>query len=197
MAKYSFLGRIEAVWNKLGGEEGVDAFLRGEYELVRKVKKLLELVGTVKVNISKKFILGKYLSDNPGKIKFYYLSDNFKEWFLSGNGKIEDPVGEQELCYAKLTKASVDGPIIEELGGEAKAETTLSEVHALLEKQSKGQEGALLTSGYTNIFYVRDTAGVLRAVDVRWFADGWLVRARSVGRPDGWDAGDRVFSRNS
>lgn len=30
MAKYATLGRIEAVWNKLGGEEGVDRFLRGE-----------------------------------------------------------------------------------------------------------------------------------------------------------------------
>ena len=31
MAKYpKTLGRIEAVWNKLGGEEGVDRFLRGE-----------------------------------------------------------------------------------------------------------------------------------------------------------------------
>ncbi len=24
------LGRVEAVWNKLGGEEGVDRFLRGD-----------------------------------------------------------------------------------------------------------------------------------------------------------------------
>lgn len=31
MSKYpKTLGRIEAVWNKLGGEEGVDRFLRGE-----------------------------------------------------------------------------------------------------------------------------------------------------------------------
>ena len=31
MSKYpNTLGRIEAVWNKLGGEAGVDRFLRGE-----------------------------------------------------------------------------------------------------------------------------------------------------------------------
>lgn len=35
MSKYpNTLGRIEAVWNKLGGEDGVDRFLRGELTVI-------------------------------------------------------------------------------------------------------------------------------------------------------------------
>ena len=32
------LGQVEAVWNKLGGEEGVEKFLQGQVELVMKAK---------------------------------------------------------------------------------------------------------------------------------------------------------------
>ena len=59
---------------------------------------------------------------------------------------------------------SVDGPILAELGGEAKAETTLTEVYSLMEAQKNGENGPLLTNGYANIFYVRDVNGALRAV---------------------------------
>jgi hypothetical protein len=122
---------------------------------------------------------------------------NFRSWFLSGEGKIEEPVGDKELRYGKLVKGTVDGPIIQELDGEAKAETTLSEVFALMEKQPNREDGVLLTNGWANIFYVKDIEGVLRAVLVDWSGDGWGVGARSVGSPDDWDAGGRVFSRNS
>jgi hypothetical protein len=91
----------------------------------------------------------------------------------------------------------VDGPIIAELGGEEKSETTLSEMFSLMEKQGKGEDGVLLNNGYANIFYIRDLAGVLRAVGVRWGGGGWGVGADSVGGPDRWDGGYRVFSRNS
>ena len=63
-----------------------------------------------------------------------------------------------------------------------------------MERQSNGD---LLTNGYANIFYVRDVNGELRAVFVGWGGVGWSVRAYSVGDPDAWRGGDRVFSRNS
>src|SRR3989338_8612659 len=50
---------------------------------------------------------------------------DFTALFLSGDGKTEDPISEQTLRYCKLRQSSVDDPIITELGGEAKAETTL------------------------------------------------------------------------
>src|SRR5690606_14742846 len=111
--------------------------------------------------------------------------------------KTEEPQGGRELRYGDLIKFSPDGPIIEELGGEAKAETTLSEMYGLLQKQSKGEDGVLLTDGRVNIFYVKDTSGVLRAVDVHWSGGGWFVSAYPVEFPVGWGVGHRVFSGNS
>jgi hypothetical protein len=90
----------------------------------------------------------------------------------------------------------VDTPIITELGGEKVAETTLTEMFALLQKQANGKKGDLLTSGYANIFYVRDRTGVLRAVGADWYDAGWSVYAFEVSSPHAWRAGFQVFSRN-
>lgn len=164
---------------------------------------ILELVSTIVVSATtaklvakEKFVIN---TKRNAPVKISYLGDNFKAWFLNGDGKTEDPISEQTLRYHKLRQSSVDGPIIAELGGEAKAETTLSEMFSLMEKQKHGEDGVLLNNGWANIFYVKDIAGVLRAVGVRWRGGGWGVSAHSVGRPrpGGWFGGGRVFSRNS
>jgi hypothetical protein len=190
------LGKIEAIVNKLGGIEGVEGFLRGTVEIV--VKKILDFIGTTTTSATtEKFVAKEKFVKDSKEVKFFGIWNNFTELFLAGHGKIEDPIGSQELRYGNLTKNSVDRPIIEELGGEAKAETTLSELCDLLKKQAKGEEGDLLTNGYANIFYIKDTSGVLRAVYVFWDVDGWLVNVNSVVPSREWLAGGRVFSRNS
>ena len=190
------LGTLEAIVNKLGGEEAAMAFLRGFYEVVR--VKILDIIGTVKTSATtQKFVAKQKFVKDSKDIKFYGIWDNFTAWFLAGDGKIEASVGEQTLSYGNLTKASVDGPIIQELGGEAKVETTLSAIYDLLLKQPKGEEGVLLVNGYANIFYVKDINGVLRAVLVYWNACGWSVYAISVEDTNEWIAGYRVFSANS
>ncbi len=127
-------------------------------------------------------------------VKIYFVSDYFKQCFY---GKTEEAFGGSTLNYGKLSRSSVDGPIIAELGGKAKAETTLTEVYALMEVQKNGEKDPLLTNGYANIFYVRDINGVLRAVVVYWNGVGWRVDADGVTHPGAWDVGDQVFSRNS
>lgn len=104
-------------------------------------------------------------------------------------------MAEATLRYAKLLKSSVDGPILAELGDAQ--ETALAQVYALMERQPKGESGALLTNGYANIFYIRDVNGTLRAVNVDSGSDGWGVFARSVDYPLRWRGDRRVFSRNS
>lgn len=162
---------------------------------------LLDLVGTVttsattgKLVAKEKFVIN---IKRNAPVKISYLGDNFNAWFLNGDGKTEDPISEQILRYHKLRQSSVDGPIITELGGEAKAETTLLEMFSLMEKQKHGEDGVLLNNGWANIFYIKDSAGVLRSVRVRWRGDGWGVLADSVEDPRGWLVGDQVFSRNS
>lgn len=166
-----------------------------------KLELLLDLVGTVTTSATtSKFVAKDRFVVNTkhnAPVKISAVWDNFTNWFLSGDGKTEDPISEQTLRYHKLRKASVDGQIITELGGEEKSETTLKEMFSLMEKQKNGEDGVLLNNGYANIFYIRDQNGVLRAVHVHWDGGGWYVDAYSVEDPYGWGDGYQVFSRNS
>lgn len=133
-------------------------------------------------------------TSEKARVKISYLGNNFKEKFLN---KIEEEVSQSILRYQDLKNSSRDILIINEIGGETVAETTLSKMFALMEMQSESESGALLTNGYVNIFYIRDVTGVLWAVYCYWLGDGWFVVARSVEYPNGWSDGLRVFSRNS
>lgn len=197
-------GQTKAVISKMGGVQVALAFLRGEYELTKVAKTvqtaLLTQVGAVSITATtEKFIAKEKFVVNTSadaEVKINFIGDNFSSWFLSGDGKIENPISEQRLRYHKLCKATVDGPIIQELGGEAKPETTLSEMFALMKKQGKGEDGVPLNNGYANIFYIRDATGVLRTVRVSWGVGGWRVGAGSVEDPRAWRAGIQVFARN-
>ena len=161
---------------------------------------LLDLVEDIVVPATTKFIAREKFVVNTkhsARVKISFIGNNFAEWFLNGDGKVEEPRSETKLHYHKLLEYSVDGPIIQELGGEEKAETALSETFFLMERQKHGDAGVLLNNGYSNIFYVRDQADVLRAVDVFWGGGGWDVDALSVLDQYGWLGGSRVFSRNS
>jgi len=159
---------------------------------------LLNFIDIVEIDATtEKFIAkDKFVVDTgrKAKVKISCVWDNFMDNFLD---KVEDPIEKSTLRYAKLMKDSVDKPIIEESGGKDKVETTLTKMFSLMEKQGNGEDGVLLTNGYANIFYIRDAKGVLWAVLCRWGVLGWYVRAFSVESPGRWDAGCRVFSRNS
>ncbi len=118
---------------------------------------------------------------------------NFISWFAS---KVEEDVPDGLLVPLTLTQSANDSEVIADLGGEAVAEVTLSEIWRLMVAQSNGGEGALLNNGWANIFYVRDVNSVLRSVYVDWRDDGWGVRAGALGGIR-WYGGRRVFSRNS
>lgn len=210
-------GPLNQLIVNLGGQEGdqweeeLKKFLRkepcwsnGQVAQVTQPKtkpSILELVSTVVVSATtSKFVAKDKFVVNTKRnapVKISAVWDNFTSWFLSGDGKTEDPISEQTLRYHKLRKSSVDGPIITELGGEEKSETTLTEMFSLMEKQKNGEDGVLLNNGYANIFYIRDQNGVLRAVGVGWDDVGWGVYAVSVVSPYGWYDGYQVFSRNS
>ena len=89
MMKYAgvTLGRVEAVWNKLGGEEGVDRFLRNELTVVEVVRRWREQDGIIYFTLpptdgttgrqwierlaGKKIQIGEYS-------KYIFLSNDFK-----------------------------------------------------------------------------------------------------------------------
>src|SRR3989339_212359 len=157
---------------------------------------LLTLAGPVKVQLAKKLVVSKFFNEKNSSVRIRYVGDNFRKCFY---GKVEEQPNTDEtvLRYHTLNRRSVDGPIIKELGGEDKVKTTLFHIAALILKQPNGKQGALLTNGYANIFYVHDINGVLRAVHVYWNGHGWSVYARSVEFPGEWNAGSRVVSRDS
>lgn len=172
----------------IGSKGPIVAEIRDVFNRRRSNPGLLELIGTVVIPatttpfvVREKFVIGT--------AGISWFSDQFRAWFL---GETQGPAIEMTLRYSKLMKFSVDGPILVELGD--KAETTLAQIFALLERQANGEEGALLINGWANIFYVNG-----RAVDVYRHDDGWRVYAGSVTGPSGWywRDGDRVFSRNS
>jgi hypothetical protein len=158
---------------------------------------LLELVGTVTVPASKKFVVIDHFRVSVGasanaEVKISWLGGDFRFLFLN---KTEEPSGETKLLYQRLCKESLDQPILDELGDLA--QVSLSAVWELLKLQSHGQGGVLLTNGRANIFYVRDINGTLRSVSVWWSTDYgyWNVGAFSVKCRDGWHSDERVFSR--
>lgn len=194
-------GQLNAMVKRLieqVGENGPILLLQGRLKIEVNKESILNWIGTTKTSATtERFVAkNKFVKDSK-EIKFYGIGNNFDYWFLSGNSKVEEPLGEQELRYADWIKESLDRPIIKELGGEAIAETTLTELFSLLKKQPKGEDGDLLTNGYSNIFYIKDTEGVLRSVAVLWIDGGWNVHAVLVERLYKWFVGDRVFSRNS
>ncbi len=157
------LGVICDLVEKLAGEAGqqwlaeLKKFLRKEKCWTGSVADaLLEFVGTVVV----------VNTGEDARVRISYLGDNFKEKFLD---KIEDGIGEVTLRFQMLKKWSRSIPIINELGGEEVAESTLSEMFGLIEMQPNGEEGALLTNGYANIFFIRDSESVLWAGSVKRF----------------------------
>lgn len=159
--------------------------------------KLLELVGSVPVTATQRFVAADHFvvdTSKKTKAKIAFLWDNFKINFVP---KVETDVPAGGLKIHKLLRDSVDAPIIAELGPAH--ETQLADLWAMLLRQPNGEEkkDGLLVNGRANIFYIRDAKGVLWAVRAYWLADvgGWDLYAYSVTSPDPWLAGDLVVSR--
>ena len=123
-------------------------------------------------------------------VRFATVWDDFKTHFWT---KIEPPRPALTIRKYKLLSFAPDGPIIAELGGEAKVESPLSAAFALLQRQPGGQAGFLQTNGFANIFYVRDVKGVLCAVRIGLADDGWVVDAIPVADPLAWNGKHDIF----
>jgi len=156
---------------------------------------LLNWLGTITLSATAEtFVVRDRINEIKKSGRQIYTGSNFEKWFFD---KTIELIGEKQLRYGKLLRDEVDRLIIAELGGEAKAETTLAEIFGLMEMQKNDEKGVLLNNGYANIFYVRDIVGVLRAVLAFWYGDSWLLDADSVELSSGWHEGYLVLSRNS
>jgi hypothetical protein len=148
---------------------------------------------------SEKFVAADHFVINTGPnavVSIGYMTPTFRSWFLE---KVEV---ERELARANfytLLKFSLDGPIINVLGGLAYVEASLSIIHKIMRFQPRGEKGALLANDSWNIFYVRDISGTLRVVFVKYDSHNchWHIGARPVTDSAGWHAGAQVFAFES
>lgn len=191
------LSTDDAQWAIQNPKEAIVMYVEVIKSRNKSSAQLLDFLGTIEVLVTtKKFIARDHFivdKSDEAKVKISYLGDTFRKEFLD---KTEEPFVGSTLQYMKLRKSSVDTPIIAEIGGEEKAETTLTEMFACIAEQVNGEEGALVVNGWANVFYIRNTHSVLRAVRCCWYGDGWDVRARSADSPFGWGDGFRFFFRN-
>jgi hypothetical protein len=124
------------------------------------------------------------------RVKFSTIFGEFKTRFFD---KTENPAAQVAYRKYKLLHISPDGPIIAELGGEAKVEGTVTAALALLQRQGDGEAGFLQTNGYANIFYAKDKKGVLCAIRIGWADGGWVIDAISVQDPLAWNGQHEIF----
>lgn len=124
-------------------------------------------------------------------VRFAYINPYFIQCF--GDEALEDITGETSFLSHNLLETKSGADIVDDFGGDAKAEISLSEVKLLLERQGSGGRGVLDLVGWTIFFSRRCKDGKLRAICVCLRSDGWCVRAYDLVVK--WYAGYQVFSR--
>ncbi|WP_298363884.1 hypothetical protein [uncultured Bradyrhizobium sp.] len=140
-----------------------------------------------------KFVARDHFKENiasSAPVKISWLGATFAQRFTN---KVEDETGGASLQTYVLSAASSDKEILAKLGPSH--ESRLADVWCRLQQQPNGNGGPLEISAKPNVFYVRDIAGELGAVDVLWGGVGWEIGASPVGDKPRWPAGTRVFSR--
>lgn len=114
--------------------------------------------------------------------KYSYLSPNFIREF--GSMPVVKPKDKRPFQTKVLGRPMTDALISKEFDPEP---VTLGDLDQFLDTAAKKQ---------WYICYIQNRQGVLWAVSVDWFGDGWGVRAGSVEGPGCWGASYRVFSRS-
>ena len=124
------------------------------------------------------------------QLQITWIGANFRRHFLN---KIEGPAPAREFDVYRLKRFAHNDTIIGEIGGEP--EVMLHDIWVLLTHQSHGEQGPLQTDARPNLFYVRDSTGLLWAVDTVWGGAGWEVGASRLDEPRQWDAQIEVITR--
>ncbi len=127
-----------------------------------------------------KFVIGV---GPEAPVKIWRINTDFANWFLGGDGVVEEPIPPRTLHCTELWGEDYIPPITiaNEWGGEGQAETPLAVVYLLMKMQGKCENGTLLTNDNSNSFFVRDKDGVLRLV-------------RIAGHHFGSEAGWRIYA---
>lgn len=189
-------GMEEAVYNRLGGEQGIEDFLAGKIIAVRKdtlkTLPLFEPIGPHNLPAIPKFVTAEKF--RPGEtidgIKIAWLGDNFKKQYLP---LTEDPIGATEILESNLLRAANELPqspeepgIIAELGGTKVAVSRMGQFWEILKTADQSLWYAI---------FAYDIENVLGVVNADWYSDGLCVNAYPLGDRYDFGAGSRFLSR--
>ena len=86
-----------------------------------------------------------------------------------------------------------EGPIIEELGGGRRAESSVGAAVSPLLALARGEERIVQTNGYANIVFARGLRGCLCAARIGWDEEGWLVDPIALDDPLASNGKHQVF----
>lgn len=125
-------------------------------------------------------------------IKISFLGKNYQTWF--GN-KIEGLFTGSILTVWDSSQKSTSESVLQELGGEEMAGTTLREAYHLMERRQKSEQKGLLTNCLANRFCVPDVDGIPRMVSLLMFDGAWNFDAFPIESPTLWPDGCRIFYR--
>lgn len=132
------------------------------------------------------------------KEKFIWMSKSFKKNILP---EIEETINSADytLTSLKLNQSLSDFQIRKDIGEDevVSPHQLAEEFCSMLNTQSNGQSGPLLTNGYANIRYVQLSNGTILAVDVSWHASArqWNCHTWRLAARD-WHDAHRFFVRS-
>lgn len=194
-------GKMEAVINKIGGEEGMDRLLAGELKVVpvsgdaaRPVRKQGALTrdGSFSaVTLTKRFDPREFYRDRQG----LYVWSDFSTRILPAANPVAGS-GFKRTTSWTLVKGATGQDLLSERPKDVwQATSFCAWLSVKLDKQSRGESGELLNTGYANLFLVKGVNGSVFVVFVHWDSVGrkWLVHTWPLGV--GWDAGHRFVSK--
>jgi hypothetical protein len=198
------LGQVEAVINKLGGEEKLDSLLAGKLKVVPVDKagkmaktsrpKLLVRDGSYSaVTLNERHVPGLFYRDRGGLCVFPDFLGNVVSAAMSTEaGKKFKKV----LCFKLATDATGEQLKSERPDSVWTATYFCAWLAAKLQKQPNGERGELLNTGWANLFLVEGINGGVFVVGVVWGSGGreWVVSTGRLGYA--WNAGRRFASRN-
>jgi len=123
-------------------------------------------------------------------VSISWLGAGFSRRYLA---KIEPPHDAASLHVFVLDRPLRSAAIAEML--HHPYETRLAGIWCLLRLQPNGTSGALSVDATSNLFFVRDAAGMLGVVDVLWSGVGWEIGASTLARSRPWPQGRHLITR--
>jgi len=186
------MGRVEAVWNKLGGEEGVEKFLSGKFVVQEPGRRWREENRVIYFDVTSDGTTGPQWIELLEK-KDFRLSDYTKSVLRSPDFKPTSGV-KYALAVLKGTLFTDSDRITRKIRAEAerrKLEKPGAEVACLIREMFSDEELETMGLWWIVVFHesIRDSAGVPSLLSVDRVGAGRWLGACGAGPGVGWGSG--------